>query len=344
MNFLALDGEEYNYILETISNLQLVFHPKYSKDGQIDYNELMNIKYYKKVIVLLDRNLLSSLLKLSREGILKDEKEMRIIALLMTWILMNHFPASAGFALKEYANKTQKSYDAKLELQEFNNIFEYYPSMIWLRLAEGDIDRIPKCNFQVKPFITEIDYAEKDDHFLIHIAEMLHVVYLLRKENMSPVEKIIDFLKWDYSNLLISESTIAYVAMLLTNQNGIKAPKKSGSNDIDKILEGCKNQAWDLNYLTNWSCFHYDEEKLNDIFLFATNDNMLKTIFINTYADGGIGALIKSVFSKKDTKKIFSLINSNQGNKRIKPDFGENPKNYFNNLIEDEKRKLTIIL
>lgn len=128
----------------------------------------------------------------------------------------------------------------------------------------------------------------------MHIAEMLHVVYLCRQHNLSSVKKILAFLKWNYENLLISESTIAYVALLFTNQLGIKAPKNSGCNDIEKIFNGCENQAWELSYLSNWSCFHYNEKTMDDIFMFATNDTQLKKIFINTYAVGGTGALIVS--------------------------------------------------
>lgn len=151
---------------------------------------------------------------------------------------------------------------------------------------------------------------------------------------------MLDFLEWNYKYLLISESTICYITMLFTNQLGIKAPKNSGSNDIEKILSGCSNQAWDFNYLSNWSCFHYYEKTMDNIFMFATNDIQLKKIFINTYADGGIGALIETLFSKGDTQKIFSVIYSNQVSERIKPDFGKNPKEYFQKLINQEIQRI----
>lgn len=338
MSFLVVDGEDYNFIWETICNLQLVFHPRYSREGEIDFKALSKLKGSKSVNVLLDRNLLSSLLRLSRDGYLKNEDEMRIIALLMTWIIMNNYPASAGLALKEYGTKINDVIEPKLELQEFNNIFNYYPGQIWLRLAEGIIDKIPVCSLPIEPYITEIRYNEEDDHLLMHTATMLHVVYLYRERSLSPVEKMLDFLIWNYKYLLISESTLAYVAMLFTNQTGIKPPKNSGSNDVEKIHNGCKNQAWDLNYLSNWSCFHYYENSIEDVYLFATNDIQLKTIFINTYADGGVEALIDTIFSKGDARKIFDVVNANQGSNRVKPDFGINPKEYFYNLINQEKQ------
>jgi hypothetical protein len=344
MSFLVLHGEEYDFIWKTISDLQLIFHPQYSSEGEIDFKALLDLKNNKKIIIMLDRNFLSSLLRLSRDGYLKNEEEMRIIALLMTWIIMNNYPASAGLALKEFATKTNNEIGPKLELQEFNNIFKYYPSMIWLRLAEGGIDKIPVCSLPIKPFITETKYSEEDEHLLMHIAEMLHVVYLFKQQNLSPVEKMIEFLTWNYESLLICESTITYITLLFTNQSGIKPPKNSGSNDIEKIFNGCKNQAWDLNYLSNWSCFHYYEKTMDEVFMFATKDTLLKNIFINTYADGGVGVLIETLFSKGDSEKIYELINANLGSKRFKPNFGLNPKKYFRKLIDKEKQRVQDII
>ena len=344
MSFLAMDGEECNFIWETITELQLIFHPKFSRDGLIDYKAISTLKYSKKICVMLDRNLLSSLLNLSRDGFLKDEKEMRIIALLMTWVLMNNFPVSAGLALKEYATKIDDVIAPKLELQEFNNIFQYYPGMLWLRLAEGLIDQLPVCRLPIEPFLTEIRYNEEDDHLLMHIAEMLHVVYLCKRNDLSPVEKMIDFLNWNYKYLLISESTLVYVAMLFTNQAGIKAPKNSGNKDIEIIMNGCRNQAWDLSYLSIWSCLHYNEKSMDDVFLFATNDNQLKMIFINTYAEGGIRQLIGIVFSNHDSQQIYDIVSANEGKNRVKPYFGKNSKEYISRLIEQEKQKVSDLL
>ena len=44
--------------------------------------------------------MLSSLLRLCKEGSLKDENEMKVIALVMSWALTNDFPISAGLGVK----------------------------------------------------------------------------------------------------------------------------------------------------------------------------------------------------------------------------------------------------
>lgn len=140
MSYLVMNSEECNFIWEKICDLQIIFHPRYSREGIIDFESLLNLENSKRIIIMLDRNLLSSLLKLSHDGYLKDKNEMQIIATLMT---MNNYPANAGLALEEFATKTNDVIETKLELREFKNIFNYYPSMIWLRLAEGIINEIP---------------------------------------------------------------------------------------------------------------------------------------------------------------------------------------------------------
>lgn len=105
-SILVMEDEDLNFVWENICSLQLIFHPYYSKEGSFDYKVLSDIKSRKKIYLILDGNLLSSLLKLSRDGILKDENEMLIVGLLMTWAIMNNFLVSPGLALMEHATKS----------------------------------------------------------------------------------------------------------------------------------------------------------------------------------------------------------------------------------------------
>ncbi|HEX7714708.1 MAG TPA: hypothetical protein VF531_11905 [Bacillota bacterium] len=147
MSFLVLEDDELDFFWNSIQDIQVIFHPTYAPEGMFNYQELSNLKNKKDVIVFLDRNLLSSLLKLCEQGNLTDEKEKNTIAKVMLWTLGNNFSVSAGLALKENASKTNNSEYAKKELQRFKEIIEYYPIMMWLRLAEGVMDsKSPKPN------------------------------------------------------------------------------------------------------------------------------------------------------------------------------------------------------
>lgn len=197
------------------------------------------------------------------------------------------------------------------------------------------------CRF--KHSIITIDYSDGGAHYDMAVASLLHAVQLYRVQNKRPVEKVQEFVQWMYDYLLVSEYMLTYIIMLFTGQENIKAPKHAKSEDIRKIIHGCKNQAWDISYLTKWSTLYADAEKYRMEFLFATNDILLKRIFINCNTEYGVNGLLYNVFPQKEYNQLIDYIESRTRN-RVKPDFGDDPRAYFLELIEKEKRELQILL
>src|SRR5690625_2065223 len=339
MTFLLLENDDLQMIWNAINKSQLIFHPSYASTGSIDYSDFQFLKKEKDLILFLDRNLFSDLLSLTESGDLEDNEEKRMIALLMLWAQMNNLPISPGLAISENALGDRNSHNAKIELGNFNDIFDFYPIRTWLYLADGRLDNIPKCNFSNIPYKNTVTYHDSNDHFLMNYACMLHLVRLYRNPDMNPVERILKFLEWNFDNLLISQYVNTYLILLLSNQNSIKAPKHVNSNIFERIDKGCRNQAWDLSYLSIWSTLYCDEENKNEVFFFATADILLKQIFINTHNNGNLFNLINTVFPRKSADKIIQFYIEKTTN-RSKPNFGENPNRYFNNLIENEKKEL----
>ena len=117
-------------------------------------------------------------------------------------------------------------------------------------------------------------------------------------------KNIYDILKnrgFSIDHLLISEYLLVYIVMLFTNQENIKAPKHANTNDIEKIVAGCENQAWDIAYLTNWSTLYSNTDDYDEEFLFATNDVLLKRIFISKNGPHGLNGLLFEAFPKKES-------------------------------------------
>lgn len=150
---------------------------------------------------------------------------------------------------------------------------------------------------------------------------------------------MLDFIQWTYDNLLVSQYVMAYTILLLTNQEHIKAPKDANANDIEQIVKGCVNQAWDITYLSNWSTLYSNTNDYKEEFLFATNDTLLKRIFVNAHGKEGINGLLHAAFSQKDYDILCRLIDNRQKN-RVKPNFGSDPYEYFQMLIGKEKELL----
>ena len=231
-----------------------------------------------------------------------------------------------------------------VELQRFKEAFDAYPGQVWLRISEGQLIEVPPVQFSMKPAqnIT-VNYADSGDHYDMAVASLLHAVRLYRNETMKPADKVLDFFKWMCDHLLISEYLLVYAIMLFTEQENIKAPKHAKNNDMTKIIAGCENQAWDIAYLTNWSTLYSNTDEYAEKVLFATNDVLLKRIFINTNGPHGVNGLLFEVFSKKEYNQIIDEIGMIM-TERVKPDFGDNPHEYFEMLIEEEKRLLSASL
>lgn len=343
-SFLVMDEEDVDFIIQTVQDQQIIFHPSIAPEGKIDYAKFFASKRKKPFILFLDRNVLSSLLKFCEQGSLKNKGEAQLIGLIMTWAEMNDVSISAGMAVQELASQLKSQNEGLIELQKFLEAFNAYPGQIWLKVAEGQLTQIPPVHFSLKPAenIT-VNYADGGDHYDMAVACLLHAVRLYRTNTMMPADKVKAFFTWMYDRLLISEYLLVYAIMLFTGQDGIKAPKHANSNDIEKIVAGCKNQAWDIAYLTNWSTLYSDTDKFAEEFLFATNDILLKRIFINKNGPNGANGLLFEVFPKKEYNQLMDYFEKLMSN-REKPDFGDDPRAYFQKLIEEERNQLALSL
>ena len=215
---------------------------------------------------------------------------------------------------------------------------------MWLQVATGQRTEIPPIKFSnVSIDNVTVDYSDGGDHYDMAVASLLHAVRLYRDQTKRPVEKVQKFVQWMYDYLLVSEYLLTYIIMLFTGQEYIKAPKHANSNDLEKIVAGCENQAWDIAYLTKWSTLYSNTENYPEEFLFATNDVLLKRIFINCNAPYRLNGLLFNVFPKKEYNQLMDYIESKMRN-RVKPNFGDNPRTYFQKLIEKEKQELKIQL
>lgn len=333
-----------DFIWNTIQNQQIIFHPEIAPEGKIKYDIFAATKRRKTLTLFVDRNILSSLLKFCEIGSLKNKGESQLIGVIMAWAIFNDMPISAGMAIKERAFQLRSQEKGLVELQKFLEIFEVYPGQMWLQVAEGQLAEIPPIKYSnTLAQNISVNYADGGDHYDMAVASLLHAVWLYRDQTKRPIEKVREFIQWMYDYLLVSEYLLVYVIMLLTGQDNIKAPKHANSNDLGKIVAGCKNQAWDIAYLTNWSTLYSDTDKYSEEFLFATNDILLKRIFVNCNTPFGVNGLLFNVFHKKEYNQLMDYIEDRVCN-RIKPDFGGKPQVYFQELIEEEKRKIQTLL
>ena len=340
MDILHITDIEYEYIWRELQNQQIIFHPTVAPAGVLNSQRFFHSLGAKPFCLFIDRNILSSLLQFCKNGHLKNAEEAKRIGILMIWTRLYNIEISAGLAVRERAYQLHSQADALLELQHFFDVFDQYPLQTWLQVATGQLTEIPQMAFSEKLACgVSVDYSDAGEHYEMAVASLLHMVWLYRNNVFTPLEKIRNFYLWLYDNLLISEYLLVYAAMLFTNQSNIKAPKHAMSNSIKAIVAGCENQAWDISYLTNWSTLYSASEQYDEEFLFATNDHLLKRIFINTNGPYQLNGVLFSVLPPKEYNQLIDFIAEKQAS-RLKPDFGKNPSAYFQSLIESEIDRL----
>lgn len=256
-------------------NQKIIFHPQISPKGELDFTNFMGKKY----ILILDRNILTKIIELCRVGHLGDKHMMRLIGSLMFWAVSNNITVISGFALNEYANHKQCDLEANNEKDIFKAIFDFYNPIIWLEIALEKHKSIPVIEITDSSQIYE--FNKKDDHYKMHYTEMMHAMSLYMQSEISSEKKIIEFLKWNDENSLFCQYTIVYILLLFSNK--LKQDKRLLHPQYDSLLEKCKNQAWDLTYLSAWSTFYWNEMRGKTSYLFSTMDKELKRIFMCTH-------------------------------------------------------------
>lgn len=341
LNYMIFVDNEIEELWDAVQKAQIVIHPIFAPEGRFNIGEFRKRIDEKPFLMVIDRNIFSALIRLCRQGELEDKHEMQMIGILMAWADLNRVSVTVGPALMEYATNGKTQDDALRELKMFQEIMEQVPSQIWLEVARG-IEKITPCNFSggLADKIT-VDYAGGCEHYYLSYASMVHLAILYRSRS-TRCEKMEKFLEWSYDNVIISNYVIVYSILLFSNQSHVSAPKNVMSKSIDKILAGCRNQAWDLSYISNLGYLYFHEKDYKEDFLFATNDNMLKMVYINGIDIEGIGNLIYSAFNKKEADRICLYINERQ-KCRVKP-IHEDEIQYYKQLVENETKVLERII
>ena len=125
-NFLIIDDEDINFIWNIVQSQQMIFHPYIAPEGRFDYDRLYEVKGKKPIILFVDRNILSGLIKFCEQGSLQDKAESQLLGIIMTWAEMNEIAISAGPAVQERATQIENQEQGLIELQKFFDAFNAY--------------------------------------------------------------------------------------------------------------------------------------------------------------------------------------------------------------------------
>lgn len=302
---------------------KLIFHPRISPKGIPDFT-----KYYgREFILIFDRNILTKLIELCIHGTLNDTYLLKVLGSIMFWAEFNGIRITAGIALNEYAYNLNDDIKASRENIIFKEIFNFYSPIHWLDLALGVENTIPPIKLSKE--LSTYSFNREDDHYRMHYAEMLHLTNLLINKELKSTEKIVEFLHWNNDNLLFCQYTLVYACLLFSQKI-----KQINTKEIEGIIKKCKNQAWDLTYLSFWSTLYWEDKKSEEVFLFSTMDKDLKKIFMTTHTMN-MNPFIECFGESKGNKlhNDFREMISN----RVKPNVSQE---FLKQLIETEEDNL----
>jgi hypothetical protein len=274
MDFLKIKESELKQITLFLIDTKVIFHPVISPNGSPDFS---NHKGRRNVLII-DRNILTPMIRLITKGHLKDEYSLKVIGSLMLWAQFNNLSVTSGLALSEYAHHKEGDNEANFEKDLFLKAFNHYHPSIWLEIALGRLRTIEPLSVEASE---KFEYNKEFDHYKMHYLEMLMIAQYYFDKSLSSEEKITRFHRWVYDNLMVCKYTISYLALLIGGQ--INTFKKTET--FSQVIEQCKNQAWDLSYLSLWRTFYFEEHESNTSYLFATLDRGLKDIFVSTHCE-----------------------------------------------------------
>lgn len=323
MEVIYVDEEDIKHVTEFLLDRKLIFHPDISPNGVMDFTQYGSRDY----ILLLDRNILTKMIEFYRKGILKDEYIRKVIACIMFWAHANHVVLNSGLALNEYANCSNDNSRASIENNIFKDAMNFYHPNEWLSIAMGRSKSIePLPNISDETYCFRVD----NDHQLMHVSEMFCIARIYFDDELTQVEKMFKFLKWNFQNLLICQYTIIYAMLVFSGKS--KVFRKVKSDDIDEIVRICRNQAWDLTYLSDWSTLYWNDCSDDTVYLFATMDKEMKQIFMEAHEVES--DVFTRFFNTEDASKIDACFTKLQKD-RVKPILNsEIVKEFYNSEYE----------
>ena len=349
MNYLAFEDDEIGLLIQAVNASQMFFHPKYSPNGVFSIEHIFELqKTDKDILIIADKNFVSPICEIVKNGTLKNKDRLQRVALFVTWANFLNARATCGIGLLENDTSGLSTLSGEESRQMFLHGLEKVPSQIWKDLTFGYRDEIPQPFLFDKTSPNNAEYKYGDGlHLLSHEAAIIKIVQLLRTPNVTPIDKFDQFMRWYADHLDIAESIMVYAAMVFGNVKWVAKPKSATSDNYDRVVKGIKNQAWDITYITTWSTEYYNETE-NKCIMFATDDRTQKVIVVNILPQGQAVEAVDAIFSTKaEAKKLEKLATDKLGPARKRPFIGksrEEQRSIIKALIDFEYKILKAMM
>lgn len=285
---MTLFFEDHQKIIDFLKESD-VFVPGYIPPS-IGLYSLEHWRYFRdvsqEVVILLDRNITSRLVRIIKNGVdLQDQQQYRKTAALLAFSQCFNLDLEPGVSLHELAEKNENS--AVLEELAWFRAADNSDTDEWIAIALGRADLL---STQYQPTYIDDDalnFKEKIKRWEKNYAVLLKVAELELGE-LKPKDKALSFSRWMYEDFVTFAGPAAIFACLYFSprfeKKGLLKNLKSGNRD--KAIDGVKNAAWDITYISQFTKYINDNLQENSKrYIFASFDKKLIIIAGAVFSD-----------------------------------------------------------
>lgn len=265
-----------------------------------------------KIHALLDRNITSELTKLARNG-RPDTPSAKNVLSLLAFLQLADVDIEPGISLAEYSTTCLRpTPDNELFLfRKIDNLpTDYVIDLALSREYSLDIEKtLYKDDIES---VAPVKSAEDVHLWKMHYTFSLKM-YLLANSESSRFEKINRFMYWAWKDFLMSSIAISYISVFFSQYYGGML-KGVNSNNMDKVLHGIRNAAWDMTTANYWSKSVAKRNGNEPFYIFCTADKALKEVTRNILDQTGLvdkkqhfNNLFGSYLTKREISKLVDI-------------------------------------
>lgn len=223
--------------------------------------------------ILVDRNIFARIVALAAGT--KASPDHRIAAAVMAFAQCADIEIEPALAAMEGA-ATQAKKQALHDLGLFYAADNLNPS----EYADIALGRIQKVRTRPPPFQSHVDWAAltkpfKHYSFVYPLVLQIGTIEL----NGGPMAmRMRKFLDWTYDNWYFSAPATLFAALCFSGSPPRDALKYLREPNRSKALDGLRNCAWDLAYVTWWGELLKRQDQENRLYIFCSLDKTLRRV------------------------------------------------------------------
>ena len=296
-----------------------------------------HVFYDSEIMVQFDRNVLSDVLSLAYPASLGKREPClergRIGAAIMAFLQLSDITIEPGIALQENPTRGPKELALIRRADNVNHT-------VYTDIALGRLDHIPP------EALPAYNRPLSKNNFRRHIKGRRNLYIGLLKiaelelSPLPPVEKMLELLRWSFSDFLFLASAIIFAGAFFSPKRTRPLLKDLHSKNRIKALTAVNNALWDLQVILAWFRRVQSHQTSNRYWLLCSRDRALKDLAIASVCEAdesesdrkGFKTYMERYWPQKDAARITAAamsyqddrtnparrVNQRQNNKYIK--------------------------